>query len=502
MNLLRKNALTGIGLSAALSLSACLTKASIRNEEAKQASPNFVFILVDDLGWADLGCYGSKFYETPNLDRLAKQGVRFTNAYASCPVCSPTRASIMSGKYPARMDLTDWIPGRQATHQPTSGQKLLSQDFEEEMGLEEFTIAEALKANAYRTFFAGKWHIGEDSIYWPEHQGFEINKGGWKAGSPKGGYFSPYVNPRLNSGPEGEYLTDRLTDESIQFLKDNKDDPFFLYLSYYTVHNPLNAKPEVIEKYRRKAELLGINKEDRFVDRSEWKKVLGKGRFRERLVQDHAVYAAMVESMDENIGRLLQQIKSLNLDDNTIIIFTSDNGGLSTSEGSPTSNLPLRGGKGWLYEGGIREPLIVKWPGVTKSGSICQTAVTSTDFYPTILEMAGLQALPQQHQDGVSLVPLLQAQDSLVREAIYWHYPHYSNQGGRPGGAIRFGKYKLIEFYEDMNVELYDLDGDMGESINLADEKPEIVQELKNKLNQWRAEIQAKMPNLNPEYQP
>jgi len=310
------------------------------------------------------------------------------------------------------------------------------------------------------------------------------------------------VNPRLESGPEGEYLTDRLTDESIQFLKDNKEDPFFLYLSYYTVHNPLNAKPDVIEKYRKKALLLGISQEDRFVDRSEWKKSLGKGKFRERLVQDHAVYAAMVESMDENIGRLLQQIKALELDENTIIIFTSDNGGLSTSEGSPTSNLPLRGGKGWLYEGGIREPLIMKWSGVTKRGSICETPVTSTDFYPTILNMAGLSPIPQQHQDGLSLVPLLQSQESLEREAIYWHYPHYSNQGGRPGGVIRSGKYKLIEFYEDMHVELYDLDRDKGESINLAEDKPGIVKVLKNKLNQWREEVHAKMPKPNPEYQP
>lgn len=501
MNSIKKKLITCIVLSMAVVLLANSVMAMSKKKE-NHKQPNIVFILVDDLGWSDLGCYGSTFYETPNLDRLASEGVRFTDAYASCPVCSPTRASMLSGKYPARMDLTDWIPGRQATHQPTSGQKLLCQDFEEEMDLEEFTIAEALKANDYRTFFAGKWHIGEDSIYWPEHQGFDMNKGGWKVGSPKGGYFSPYLNPRLQDGPEGEYLTDRLTDESIRFLEDNKKNPFFLYLSYYTVHNPLNAKPEVIEKYRKKALQLGIKNEERFVDRSELKKVFGKGRFRERLVQDHAVYAAMVESMDENIGRLLQQIKALNLDDNTIILFTSDNGGLSSSEGSPTSNLPLRGGKGWLYEGGIREPLIIKWPGVTNGGSICETAVISPDYYPTILDMAGLKAQPKQHQDGISLSPLLQSQDSISREAIYWHYPHYSNQGGRPGGAVRSGKYKLIEFYEDMHVELYDLNRDKGESRNLADEKPEMVQKLKNKLNQWREELHAKMPIPNPDYQP
>ena len=500
INVLKNNVLKGIGLSVVLSMSTCLGKAVTTGNNTQK--PNIVFILVDDLGWADLGCYGSKFYETPNLNCLASEGVRFTNAYASSPVCSPTRASILCGKYPARMDLTDWIPGRQSTHKPGPGQKLLCKEFAEEMKLEEYTIAEALKDEGYKTFFAGKWHIGEDSIYWPEHQGFEINKGGWKAGSPKGGYFSPYQNPRLESGPEGEYLTDRLTDECIQFLKDSKEEPFFLYLSYYTVHNPLNAKPETIEKYRKKAECLGITQVERFVDRSEWKKVYGKGNFRERLVQDHAVYAAMVEHMDKNIGRLLEQINKLELDDNTIIIFTSDNGGLSTSEGSPTSNLPLRGGKGWLYEGGIREPLIVKWPNVTKSGSVCETAVTSIDFYPTILEMTGLQTLSQQYKDGVSLVPLMKAQDNVEREAIYWHYPHYSNQGGRPSGAIRSGKYKLIEFYEDMHVELYDLEKDKGEQTNLANKHPEIVNDMRKKLNQWREDLDAKMPYSNPEYQP
>lgn len=480
------------------------SKSEVVNTELHESAdhPNIVFILVDDLGWSDLGCYGSEFYETPNLDLLASEGVKFTNAYASCPVCSPTRASILSGKYPARMDLTDWIPGRQAMQQSTSGQKLLSQDFKDEMSLEEFTIAEALKANNYRTFFAGKWHIGENSIYWPENQGFDINKGGWKVGSPRGGYFSPYVNPRLESGPEGEYLTDRLTNEAIQFIKENQKDPFFLYLSYYTVHNPLNAKQETIEKYRKKAALLHYNDKDRFVDRSEWKKVFGKGNFRERKVQDHAVYAAMIEHMDENVGRILKQLKELKLDENTIVIFTSDNGGLSTSEGSPTSNFPLRAGKGWLYEGGIREPLIVKWPGVADQGGFCKTPVISTDFYPTILDMAGLEGIPEQHQDGVSLLPLLNAKDSLDRKAIYWHYPHYSNQGGHPGGAIRMGDYKLIEFYEDMHIELYDLKNDPGEKINLAHQKRQMTKSLLEKLHKWRIDIKAKMPVPNPNYQP
>lgn len=470
--------------------------------KSSNAKPNFIFILVDDLGWADLACYGSDFYETPNLDNLAAEGVRFSNAYASSPVCSPSRASILTGKYPARLDLTDWIPGRQATHRPAKGQKLLCQDFAEEIKLEEYSIAEALKDHDYHTFFAGKWHIGEDSIYWPEHQGFDINKGGWKAGSPKGGYFSPYVNPRLKSGPDGEYLTDRLTNEAIHFLNESKEQPFFLYLSFYTVHNPLNAKPETIEKYRKKASKLKAPQKEKFVDRSEWKQVLGKGNFRERMVQDHAVYAAMIEHMDENVGRLLQEVKDLKLDENTIVIFTSDNGGLSTSEGSPTSNLPLRAGKGWLYEGGIREPLIIKWPGVAKGGSVNHSPVIATDFYPSILEMAGIQAIPQQHTDGLSLVSMLKGDEEFSRDELYWHYPHYSNQGGRPAGAVRKGKYKLIEFYEDMQVELYDLDNDIGEQSDLSGKKPQLVKDLRKKLKDWRKSVKAKMPHQNPHYQP
>ena len=485
-------------------LTSCDSKKSTDTQK-----PNFVFILADDLGWKDLGCWGSTFHETPNLNRLASEGIRFTNAYATCPVCSPTRASIMTGKYPARIDLTDWIAGRQQWANQTGEHKLLSKPFKHQMELEETTLAEALKETGYTTFFAGKWHLGEDSIYWPTHQGFDINKGGWKRGAPNGrrGYFSPYKNPRLEDGPEGEYLTDRLADESIAFLEEYHNNPFLLYLSFYTVHNPLNGKPEKIEKYEKKRDSLNYTDEERFNMDKSWMKTFGRGNFKERLVQDNPVYASMVESMDENIGRVLNRIKELGIEKNTIIFFMSDNGGLATSEGSNTTNLPLRAGKGWLYEGGIREPMIIKWPGSNINGYTIDIPVTSTDFYPTILEIAGLKLKPAQHIDGKSLVPLLKKNNDttdiskeFLNRPIFWHYPHYSNQGGKPGSAVRLGNYKLIEFFEDNRIELYDLENDPGERQNISEEYPGVVKKLKNLLDSWRDSVNAKFPDPNPLY--
>ena len=466
--------------------------------------PNFIFILADDLGWADLSCYGSAFYETPHLDRLAAEGLRFTNACAACPVSSPTRASIMTGKYPARLGLTDWIPGRQNNEMLSRYMPLSPPSFRHELPLEEFTIAEALKTSGWSTFFAGKWHLGMDSAFWPEFQGFDTNIGGWSRGSPvyPNGYFSPYHNPRLPDGPEGEYLTDRLTDECIRFLEQEHEKPFFLFLSFYTVHNPLQAKPGTIEKYRRKANSLGYTDQERFVRDHPWMKEFGPGDFRERLIQDEPVYAAMIEHMDENIGRLLEALEQSGSAKNTIVFFTSDNGGLSTSEGSNTSNLPLRAGKGWLYEGGIRVPLIVRWPGMVKPGEICGHPVTSTDFYPSILELAGLQAEPRQHSDGRSFAGLLTGKMSPEEHPLFWHYPHYSNQGGRPGGAIRDGRFKLIWFYETGSIELYDLEEDPGEKSDLSDSLPEIAGSMKEKLDSWLRETGASMPAPNPVYQP
>ena len=476
---------------------------SCSSPDTAQSKPNFVFILVDDLGWADLGCYGSTFHETPNIDRLAGESLRFTSAYAACPVCSPTRASIMTGKYPARIGVTDWIAGRQVYNPGLPSDKLLARDFELEMKLEEITIAEALKQAGYSTFFAGKWHIGEDSIYWPEHQGFDINKGGWAKGSPMGGYFSPYVNPRLESGPEGECLTDRLTDESIGFLESHTEEPFLLYLSFYTVHTPLQTKAELTEKYKRKIEAEGLDPESMETIDKEWIKYAAPGgRFVERVEQGHPVYAGMIETLDTNVGRLMDKLMELELDENTVVFFMSDNGGLSTSEGSPTSNLPLRGGKGWMYEGGIREPMFIKWPGSGSEGKVSDVPVTSTDFYPTILEMAGLDQRPEQHMDGISLGPLLTGKGELNERPIFWHYPHYSNQGGKPGAAVRLGDYKLIEFFDPGLVELYNLAEDIGESSNLTEQMPEKAMEMLELLHAWQEEVGAEGMDPNPDWDP
>ncbi len=475
----RRAFLKSVGVGAA---SLALPRALLARDGARQKL-NFVFILIDDMGWTDAGCYGSTFYETPNIDRLAAKGMRFTDAYAACPVCSPTRASIMAGKYPARLHLTNWLYG-------DIRKQLVGPRYIRQLPLEEVTVAEALKAAGYTTGFVGKWHLGGEG-YWPEHQGFDTNVAGWTSGSPRGGYFSPYKNPRLNDGPKGEYLTDRLTDEAVRFLEKNRERPFLLYLSHYAVHTPLQAKRHYTDKYKAKAASLPAAKGPRFLPEAERQT---------RQVQDHPVYASMVQSMDESVGRVMKKLEDLGVADRTVVIFMSDNGGLSTSEGHPTSNVPLRAGKGWLYEGGIREPMIIKWPGVVRPGSLCHEPVTSTDFYPTMLEMAGLRPRPAQHVDGLSLVPLLKGGRSLDRRAIFWHYPHYSPQGGRPSGAVRVGNHKLIEFYEDDRIELYDLKADIGEKRNLAAKMPQRAAKLRRMLHDWRRALDARMPTPNPQW--
>ncbi len=451
----------------------------------RRRPPNFVFFLIDDLGWKDLGCYGSTFHETPCIDRLAAQGMRFTSAYAACPVCSPTRASILTGKYPARLGITQWIGGPDA---PTPYRHYLP--------LEEVTIAEALKEAGYATGFVGKWHLSmrdEDrQRYYPDRQGFDVNIGGDSFGSPPT-YFHPYqrgnraLETMPEGGSEGEYLTDRLTEESLKFLEANKDRPFLLYLSHYAVHTPIESKQALAKKYEAKAERLPATEGPRTTT--------VYGQYKTRMVQDHPVYAAMVQSVDESVGRVVDKISALGLEQDTIVIFMSDNGGLSTvGREGPTCNLPLRAGKGWLYEGGIRTPMLVKWPGVVEAGSVCQAPVTSTDFFPTMLEMAGLALRPEQHLDGMSLVPLLRGAETLERSAIYWHYPHYHGSGSRPSGAVRAGKYKLIEWYEDGRVELYDLEDDLAEQRDLAETRPEKAAELRRMLHTWRDKMDARMP--------
>jgi arylsulfatase A-like enzyme len=451
---------------------------------AKQ--PNFVFFLVDDLGYMDIGANNANtFYETPNVDRLASEGMRFTNGYAANPVCSPTRYSIMTGKYPTRVDATNFFSGtREGRFKPAI--------LNDRMPLEEVTIAEALKEHGYATQFAGKWHLGPTEEFWPEKQGFDFNRGGCERGGPYGGkkYFSPYGNPRLADGPEGEHLPDRLAAETNDFIEAHKDQPFFAYLAFYSVHTPLIGRPDLVEKYKAKAERLGLNDQTEFAP--EEPNLPNEKDRQVRILQRHAVYAAMVEAMDQAVGKVLDKLKKLGLDDNTVVCFMSDNGGLSTSEGSPTSNLPLRGGKGWLYEGGIREPFLIKWPGAAKPGSTCDVPVVSTDFYPTMLEMAALPAKPEQNKDGVSLVPLLKQNGTIKRDAIYWHYPHYANQGGFPGGAVREGDYKLLERFEDGRVHLYNLADDIGERNDLAPMMPDRVAQMRKDLHAWYKEVDAK----------
>ena len=450
---------------------------------------NVVFLLVDDLGYMDIGANNPKtFYETPNIDRLAATGMRFSDGYAANPVCSPTRYSIMTGKYPTRVGATNYFSGAR------SG-RFAPAPLHSDMPLSEVTIAEALKAAGYATFFAGKWHLGPTEKFWPEKQGFDVNKGGWKHGGPWGGkkYFSPYGNPRLPDGPAGEHLPDRLSTETVRFIEGNKDKPFLAYLAFYSVHTPLMAPKKLVAKYQAKIKRLGLAGKAEFGDEEQVTPGKRPGRTRKvRTLQKHAVYAAMVESMDAAVGKVLEKLDALGIADRTAVFLMSDNGGLSTSEGSPTSNLPLRGGKGWVYEGGIREPFLIRWPGVTKPGSTCDVPVVSTDFYPTILDIARLPARPGQHRDGLSLAPLLRGGKGLKRDALYWHYPHYSNQGGFPGGAIRMGDWKLVERYEDGRTHLYNLKQDVGERKDLSAQHPDRVTRMRARLHAWYKQVDAR----------
>jgi len=436
---------------------------------AAERKPNFIFILVDDLGWTDLGCQGSTFYETPNLDRLAGQGMRFTQAYSACTVCSPTRAALMTGRYPARLHLTDWITGHV---RPRA--KLKVPDWRMQLPLEETTIAEALKRAGYTTASIGKWHLGGPEFH-PEHQGFDVNIAGYDRGSPPS-YFSPYNIPTLADGPAGEFLSDRLTDETLNFIDQHRANPFFIYLPHYAVHTPLMGKPAVVAKYERKAEAQVQNP------------------------QRNARYAALVESVDDSVGRILRKLEDLGLAEQTVIFFTSDNGGLVLN--NVTSNLPLRAGKGSAYEGGVRVPLFVKWPGITQPGSTCATPVITPDFYPTLLEMAGLKPPGGQALDGESIVPLLRQRGRFRRDTLYWHYPHYHPGGATPYSAIRQGDWKLIEFFEDRHVELYHLRDDLSEATDLASKQPRQANALRRKLQVWREAMDAQLPSPNPDYDP
>jgi len=456
-------------------------------------NPNIVFILIDDLGWSDLSCYGSEFYETPNIDELASEGICFTDAYASAPVCSPTRASILTGKYPATLRLTDFIPGG-------ARGKLLGAPFIDHLPLSEVSIAKLLKENGYSTWHIGKWHLG-DAPYYPKNHGFDVNIGGCGWGMPIYGYFSPWKIPNLNDLPKGHYLTDHLTNKAIELIQNKGDKPFFLDMWYYSVHIPIQAKRDITRYYREKRKKMNLDKVKTFEMGEyfpcEHKK---KQRIKRRLIQSNPKYAAMIHSLDENIGRLMKKIDEIGETENTIIIFTSDNGGLATAEGSPTCNAPLAEGKGWMYEGGVREPLIIKWPKQIKAGISCDAPVTSPDFFPTLLNITGIESIEKNQYEGVSMLPLLKGKRDIKRDGIFWHYPHYGNQGGTPCSSIRFEDYKLIEFYEDNHVELYNLRKDISEKNNIADNNPNIKEDLQERLESWLKKIGAEFPSPNPKY--
>lgn len=471
----------------------------------EEQPPHIIFILADDLGWTDLGCYGSTFYETPNIDRLAGEGMRFTDAYAACPVSSPTRACYQTGKYPARLGMTDYLMGRY--HHPERKKEMdkvcpvLPPALVPNLPLTEKTVGAAFRENGYTTIHVGKWHCAQDSLYFPHRHGYDINVAGCSKGSPgKAGYFSPYDNPYLPDGAEGEYLTDRLTDEAIRLIEENKGKPFFLNLHYYQVHLPLQAKEDKIKYFEKKARLLGLDKTSVYNRDVPWKrKVPFKVNLAQRRVQSNPVYAAMLSSLDDNIGRLIGALEENGLYDRTVILFYSDNGGLSIGANAPTSTLPLNGGKGYLYEGGVRVPLIVKWKGNVTPGSVTCRYVSTPDFYPTLLQMAGIPPMPAQHTDGVSFVPVLRGDNQYERGAIFWHYPHYHNQGGRPSGAVRSGDYKLIRYYDTEELELFDLKNDIGEQVNLAEQEPEKTKELNELLKKWLEDTHSRMPLENPD---
>lgn len=476
---------TVVHLAMLLSLVSCTPK----------PQTNVILFIVDDLGWADTGIYGSSFYVTPNIDLLINNSTKFTSFYAASPVCSPTRASIMSGKHPARVKITNWIGGEK------KGQ-LLQAEYRRQLPLEEVTIAERFREAGYATGFVGKWHLGGDGFL-PEQQGFDVNIGGHAAGQP-GSYFYPYKHPTntfwdvpdLPVGQEGEYLTDRLTEESLSFIRKNAKKPFLLVHAYYSVHTPLQAKEELVRSFRQKAEQLDECRETVFTPESS--------RASTRRCQNHPVYAAMIQSMDQSVGKILSELDAIGIADHTAVVFVSDNGGLSTLAAGrtsmPTSNDPLRAGKGWLYEGGIRVPFSIMWPGKTEAGGIRTEPASTTDIYATLQDLAGLSSRADDARDGMSLVPILSGVTDPEDRPLFWHFPHYHGSENRPSGAVRLGRYKLIEWFEDGSIELYDLEADASETKNIVAIKPDTADKLLRLLHDWRTEIGAEMPVPNPDW--
>lgn len=536
--MLRQSLLAGLiaGLSL-LGVGTCQAPTAAGDDKREgEAHPNIVFFLVDDLGYKDLGAYGSDVYETPNVDQLAREGMRFTNAYAAAPVCSPTRASLLSGQYPARIGITDYITGR--PNLPS--QPLLQPSDASHFPHGATSLAEALRQHNYTTHFIGKWHLGStETRSLPTDHGFMTNVGGSAAGNPgKKGYFSPYNISHIEAPVAGTYLTKQLTDEAVQVVEQygDKGQPFFLMMSFYTVHSPLQAPDSLVRKYEEKMAARDYDRPEYILEQNpdmpsydrttqakkqEWMQRpefsseqlnLPRRTVEVRRRQAVPTFAAMVDYMDHSVGRILEALERANLEEETLVVFYADNGGkASPGRAAATSEAPLRAGKGWLYEGGIRVPLIVKHPGRIEGGTVSETLVSTPDFYPTLLDLADLPLRPRQHVDGTSLEPVLtQATDasprrnaSSDRNALYWHWPHYSNHGQQaPAGAIRSGRYKLIEYYENGTHQLFDLKEDSGERTDLATRRPVLADSLAQQLHQWRQRVGAKMPRPNPDYEP
>jgi arylsulfatase A-like enzyme len=451
--------------------------------------PNVLFILVDDLGLKDLGFTGSTFHETPNIDKLALESTVFTNGYAGSRVCSPSRATIMTGKFTARHGITDWIGAKSGKNWRKNKRqdKLLPANYVRSLPKQEITLAETMQTSGYKTFFAGKWHLGEEGSY-PGDHGFDINVGGWSSGGPVGGYFSPYKNPKLENKNDRENLSVRLAKETSAFIKQHKEKPFFALLSFYAVHAPIQTSEDKWKKYRNKAVAQGIKESGYAMER----------KLPIRQTQDNPIYAGLVESIDAAVGLVLNELKKLNLDKNTIVIFTSDNGGVSSGDNFSTSNLPYKGGKGYQWEGGIREPYLIYVPWKKTTHKTSDYPVTGADFYPTILDYTNINLLKNQHKDGVSLKAIIDKNEVLAERALYWHYPHYGNQGGDPSSMIRKGKWKLIHYYEESENELYDLEKDPFEKENIALSNIEVTEELVTNLFNWLKSVDAEYPKIDP----
>lgn len=464
-------------LTACLSVGFQTSSCAAKEVSPEGKRPNFVVLLVDDLGLGDFGCYGAKFYETPHIDRLASRGMKFTNAYAACTVCSPSRAALLTGRYPARLHLTDWITGHVNPHA-----KLRVPDWNMRVEHQRILLPEALKQAGYKTAFFGKWHlmpIGAPDFdqHYPTSHGFDVNVGGREWGQPKGPgkYFSPFGMPNLDDGKPGDFLTDKLTDTAVDFLDGtNRDQPFLLYLSYYTLHGPIMSPSESVTKYKQKGRTFE-NTNNEFLNPKR---------------------AGMVDRLDASVGRLMEKLTQLGIAENTVVVLTGDNGG-----DHDRTTAGLRDYKGFSHEGGTREPFIVNWPGQTKPGSTCDEMIIGMDVYPTFLDMAGLNPRPAEHLDGVSIVPLLSGESTqLERDKLFWHYPHYHRT--KPYGAIRHNNWKLIEFFEQGDLELFDLSADPTESNNLAESNPDKAAQLLAELVDWRQSVGAQMMTENPNYDP